>query len=198
MLAPAAGARSYSRGVLRFLLLGLALLTPGPALAQLAVHPMPPGPRPFHERLAESDVAAVVLVEQVGEGRIEVRCEDALMGAPPERFEVKRSPLSPPPLATGDRALLLLRGDRAPYVFADAPSEVIRLSDPAMATRWREAARAVIARRDDPAALVPIYRDWMSGGPETLREIGRSGLLDLARKHAELREEIAQELEHRE
>ena len=111
---------------------------------------------------------------------------------------MKRSPISPPPLATGDRALLLLRGDRPPYVFADRPSEVIRLSDAAMTARWQEAVREVIARRSEPAALVPVYLDWVDRGPETLREIGRSSLLDLAAKHAGLRGEIAQELKLRE
>ena len=197
MLAPAASARSYSRAVLRFLLLGLALLLPGVASAQFPGHPLPPGLRPFHDRMAQADVVAVVLVEQIEEGRIHVRRESALAGAPPESFEVKRSPLSPPPLATGDRALLLLRGDRPPYVFADQPSELIRLSDAAMSARWQEAVRAAIARRSEPAALVPVYLDWIDQGPETLREIGRSSLRDLAAKHAELRTEIARELERR-
>jgi hypothetical protein len=138
-----------------------------------------------------------VLVEQVDEGRIRVRRETVLAGAPPERFEVKRSPLAPPPLATGDRALLLLRGARPPYVFADLPSEVIRLSDARMATRWQEAVREVITHRSEPAALVPVYLDWVDGGPETLRDIGRSSLLDLAAKHEALRAGIAQELERR-
>lgn len=184
--------------MLRFVLLGLALLLPGEARAQFAGHPLPPALRPFHDRVAEVEVAAVVLVEQVDEGRIRVRRETVLAGAPPERFEVKRSPLAPPPLATGDRALLLLRGDRPPYVFADQPSEVIRLSDAAMAARWQEAVREVIAHRSEPAALVPVYLDWVDRGPETLREIGRSSLLDLAAKHAELRGGIAQELKRRE
>jgi hypothetical protein len=67
-----------------------------------------------------------------------------------------------------------------------------------MAARWQEAVREAIAHRSDPAALVPVYLDWVDGGPETLREIGRSSLLDLAAKHAELRGEIAQELKRRE
>ena len=183
--------------MLRFVLLGVALLLPGHARAQFVGHPLPPALRPFHDRVAEVDVAAVVLVEQVGEGRIRVRRETVLTGAAPESFEVKRSPIAPPPLATGDRALLLLRGARPPYVFADQPSEVIRLSDAAMTVRWQEAVREVLSRRSEPAALVPVYLDWIDKGPETLREIGRSSLLDVSAKHAELRAEITQELKRR-
>ena len=183
--------------VLRAALLALALGLPAAASAQIPGHPLPPGLRPFHERLASVEVAAVVRVERVDEGRIQVQREAVLMGAPPERFEVKRSPLAPPPLATGDRALLLLRGDRPPYVFADLPSEVIRLSDDAMTARWEEAVRHVIAERSEPAALVPVYLDWIDRGPETLREIGASSLADLAAKSPQLKSAITRELERR-
>jgi hypothetical protein len=200
MLAPRTEARSYSARVWkRFLagLVGLAGLHSSAAAAQGIGHPMPPGLRPFHERLAQADIAAVVRVERVDEGRIEVVREDAIAGRPPERFEVKRSPLAPPPLATGDRALLLLRGDLPPYVFADQPSEVIRLEGEAMAARWSGAVRQAAAQRGQPARLVAVYLDWIDGGPETLREIGRSSLIDLAARHAELRAGIGAELERR-
>ena len=199
MLAPRTEARSYSARVRTCpLLILLSLLAPAAAAsAQGFGHPLPPGLRPFHERLAQVDVAAVVRVERVDEGRIEVVREDALAGSPPERFEVKRSPLAPPPLATGDRALLLLRGDLPPYVFADQPSEVIRLEGDAMAARWSGAVRQAVAHRGDPARLVPVYLDWIDGGPETLREIGRSSLVDLAAQHADLRARIGGELERR-
>jgi len=178
-------------------LVGLALVAPAAALAQGIGHPLPPGLRPFHERLAQVDIATVVRVARVDEGRIEVVREDAIAGSPPERFEVKRSPLAPPPLATGDRALLLLRGDVPPYVFADRPSEVIRLEGDAMAARWSGAVRRAMEHRDEPARLVPVYLDWIDGGPETLREIGSNSLLDLAAKHPELRERIGRELQQR-
>ena len=181
----------------RAALLGLALGLPAQGSAQIAVHPLPPGLRPFHERVAEVEVAAVVRVLRVDEGRIRVECERVVAGAPPEEFEVKRSPLTPPPLATGDRALLLLRGARPPYVFADLPSEVIRLSDDAMAARWEAAVRAVLEKRDQPAALVPVYLDWMDHGPGTLRDIGITSLDDLAEKNPPLRSEIARELRQR-
>jgi len=176
------------------LLLALLVAAAGAGRAQPIGHPLPPGLRPFHDRVAGVDVAAVVRVERVDEGRVAVVREDVLAGAPPERFEVKRSPLTPPPLATGDRALLLLRGARPPYIFADEPAEVIRLSDDAMAARWSAAVRSVITHRSQPTALVPIYLDWIAQGPETLREIGRSSLLDLATQHPELRAKIGSAL----
>jgi hypothetical protein len=191
---PAGG---YSARVLRLVLLGFALLAAPAASGQGFGHPLPPGLRPFHERVAGVDVAALVRVTRVGEGRIEVVREEALAGAAPERFEVKRSPLAPPPLAAGDRALLLLRGERPPYVFADQPSEVIRLEGDAMAARWSDAVRQVVAHRGAPARLVPVYLDWIDEGPATLREIGRSSLLDLAAKHTELRPQIGRALQQR-
>ena len=63
-----------------------------------------------------------------------------------------------------------------------------------MAARWSAAVRNVIAHRSQPAALVPVYLDWIHGGPETLREIGQSSLLDLATKHPELRPKITRAL----
>ena len=189
MLAPRIGARSYSARVWK-LLLSLALVASTSASAQGMGHPLLPGLRPFHERLAQAEVAAVVRVERVDEGRIEVVREEAIAGSPPERFEVKRSPLAPPPLATGDRALLLLRGDLPPYVLVDRPPEVIRLEGDAMAARWSGAVRQAMAQRDEPARLVAIYRDWVAGGPETLREIGIASLRDLAVVHPELRARI--------
>jgi hypothetical protein len=183
--------------VRRSALAALALLLPAWAGGQPVGHPLPPGLRPFHLRLEGVDLVLVVRVERVDEGRLAVALEDAVAGAPPERFEIKRSPLAPPPLATGDRALLLLRGDRPPYVLADTPAEVIRLADDAMAARWGAAVRGVVARRGDAAALVAVYLDWIDGGPATLREIGRSSLLDLAARHPELRARIAAALEQR-
>jgi hypothetical protein len=161
------------------LLPGLLLACAAAAGAQPILHPVPFGPRPLHVRLAGAELVAVVQVERVAEGRIALRLEDALAGAPPEAFEVKRSPLRPPPLATGDRALLLLRGARPPYVLADKPAEVIRLSDDAMAARWSAAVRAVLAAQGDPAALVAVYEEWVANGPASLRDLGSAGLLAL-------------------
>jgi hypothetical protein len=165
----------------------LGLLLAGAASAQPIGHPVPLGPRPFHVRLAGAEVVAVVRVERVAEGRIALRLEDALAGSPSEAFEVKRSPLRPPPLASGDRALLLLRGDRPPYVLADEPAEVIRLSDDAMAARWSVAASRVLAARDDPAALSAVYREWVENGPASLSDLGAAGLQALQAEAVRLR-----------
>src|SRR5262245_33454585 len=100
-------------------LLGLVLGAAAAAGAQPIGHGLPPPLRSCHERLAAADVVAVVRVERVDPGRIALRLEAALASAPPAAFEAKRSPLHPPPLASGDRALLLLRGDRPPYVLTD-------------------------------------------------------------------------------
>jgi hypothetical protein len=158
----------------------LLLALAAPALAQPAMppigHPGIPGRRPLHERLAGADLVAVVRVERIDAGRIAVTRQDLLAGKAPEAFEVKRSPLRPPPLATGDRALLLLRGARPPYVLADEAAEVIRLSDDAMAARWTAAVRAVLAKREDPVALRAIYREWVENGPASLADLGAAGL----------------------
>jgi hypothetical protein len=146
------------------------------------LHPLPPGPRALHTRLAEAELVAVVEVERIDEGRIALRLDEALAGAPPGAFELKRSPLRPPPLASGDRALLLMRGDRPPYVLADQPSEVIRLADDAMAVRWTAAVRKALAARDDPAELAALYGDWVEHGPASLAELGAAGLQALERE----------------
>ena len=36
----------------------------------------------------------------------------------------------------------------------------------AMAARWSDAVRKVLAHRGEPAALVPVYLDWIDRGPE--------------------------------
>lgn len=158
---------------------GFLLALAGAAGAQPMLHPVSLGPRPLHVRLAKAELAAVARVERVDEGRIALRLEEALLGSPPEAFEVKRSPLRPPPLATGDRALLILRGARPPYVLADEPAEVIRLSDDAMAARWSAATRAALAAQGDAAALEAVYEEWVANGPASLRDLGTAGLLVL-------------------
>jgi len=170
--------RCASRGD-RLRVLGLALaLASGLAPAARAQHPVAPTTRPLPERAALADAVVVATVEEVELGRLRIANARALAGSVPERFEVKRSPGAPPPLAAGDRAILLLRGARAPYVLVDKPEETIRLGDAASEERWTAAVSAWLAVRDRPRAWVPIYLDWIDGGPDTLRELAVQGLTD--------------------
>lgn len=132
--------------------------------------------RPLHERLALADAAAIGTVREVGLGRIRVDEATALFGAPGASFELKRAPSSPPPLEAGDRALLLLRGGRSPFVLVDVPEEAIRLADAEAESRWLEALRDTRAARDDPPALRDLYLGWLANGDAELRELGRIGL----------------------
>lgn len=163
------------------LALGVALLL-GPTVAgaqegfPIGHPPMVTPVRSAQERIAAAEEAAVVDVERVDEGRITVRAREVLWGKLPKRFEVKRSPISPPPLAVGDSALLLLRGARAPYVLVDEPGETIRLADATAAARWAGALRAVRAAHGAPDALATVYLGWMDAGPDTLRQLGAASL----------------------
>jgi hypothetical protein len=73
-----------------------------------------PEPRPLHVQLAGVDAVAIATVAAVGLGRIQLVEARAVLGNPPATFELKRAPSAPPPLAEGDRVLLLLRGARTP------------------------------------------------------------------------------------
>jgi len=150
----------------------------GPAAGQGA-HPAPEKPRPLHERLEMAAAAAIVQVERVGHGRIDLRSRDVLLGDLPDRFQVKRSPSQPPPLAPGDLALVFLRGSRTPYLLVDEPRETIRLADDAMADRWRDAASQTLALRGDPDGLTRLYLEWVDEGPDSLRELGMFGVVEL-------------------
>jgi hypothetical protein len=156
-------------------LLGAVLLLAAAAGAQ---HPIGPRTRPLHTRLALADAVALASVAEVSEGRIRLERARSLAGNVPESFEVKRSPAAPPPLAAGDRALLLLRGARPPYVLVDQPEETIRLGDAASEERWAEAALAWLEVRERPAAWVPLYLGWIEEGPDTLRDLAVQGLAD--------------------
>jgi len=144
-----------------------------PAAAQ---HAPPPGPRPLHERLAESDVVAVATIGPIQEGRIEVHDATVLHGDASPSFEIKRSPSTPPPFVTGVPAVLLLRGARSPYVLVDEPREVVLPSDAAAARRWTEALRALFAAQGDPGKLLHTYLVWLDGDDEALRDAAGAAL----------------------
>jgi hypothetical protein len=170
--APPQGAR---RRAARALSLALAVGLAAPAAAQ---HPMVAQTRAAHARLAAADVVAVATVEQVSEGRIRLGDARVLYGELAPRFQVKRSPASPPPLAAGDRALLLLRGARPPYVLVDRPDETIRLADPGAEARWVEAFEGWLRLREHPAAWPALYAGWIERGPDTLRDLAVDSLGD--------------------
>jgi hypothetical protein len=165
-----------ARAVALLLLVGAALV-PGRGRAQ-GLHPLPRQTRPLHERLAAAEVVVVGRIEAVDTGRITVAAERVLLGEPPQRFEVKRSPSAPPPLGPGDRAILLLQGARSPYLLVDEPRETIRLADEASAARWGQAVAQLVERRAEPDALVGLYVEWLDQGPATLRDLGVRGLTD--------------------
>jgi hypothetical protein len=148
------------------------------APAARAQHPVAPTTRPLSVRMDLADAVAVASVAAVELGRIRVDDARPLAGSVPASFEVKRAPGAPPPLAAGDRAILLLRGARPPYLLVDKPEETIRLADPAAEERWTSAISAWLAVRERPSAWVPLYLDWIEGGPDTLRELAVQGLLD--------------------
>lgn len=130
---------------------------------------------------------ALAVIERVEEGRIAARLRGtALRGAAPAAFELKRSPLRPPPLRPGDRALLLLRGARAPYVLVDEPDELALVASDAEEASWREALPALLAAGEDLAAVAEVYARWVSAGPGPLREAAEWSFVDLLRARPEL------------
>jgi hypothetical protein len=139
---------------------------------------MGPTPRPLHVRLGEADAAAIVTVREVQEGRLRVVDARVLRGELPAEFLVKRAPAAPPPLEVGDRALLLLRGARSPYVLVDRPDETIRLADADAEAAWAEAVRGWLRVRQRPAAWVPLFLAWLESGPDTLRDLAAQALAD--------------------
>lgn len=168
--------RASRRASLRNLALAAALAVL--AHAAHAQHPAPPSTRPFPTRAALADAIVVASIEEVELGRLHVANVRTLAGEVPERFQVKRAPGAPPPLAAGDRAILLLRGARPPYVLVDEPRETIRLADAASEERWTAALSAWLAVRDRPRAWIEVYLDWIESGPDTLRQLAVQGLID--------------------
>ena len=126
-------------------------LIAGAAIAQ-APHPIPAPVRPLAERAAAANVIALVRIERVEHARISATLLEALRGGAPARFEVKRSPLRPPPLEAGDRAVLFLRGARGPYVFAADPADSLRVGE-REAALWR-AIRETLRGESTPRSLV--------------------------------------------
>jgi hypothetical protein len=156
----------------------LLALHAAPAAAQgLAAHaPRTPQARPLHERLAAADAAAIGSVADVALGRIRIERATPLLGSPGESFELKRAPSRPPALSAGDRALLLLRGARSPYVLVDAPPETVVLADPESEARWRRAIGDLTTAAASPAALRDLYLAWLVASDASLREAAAAAL----------------------
>ncbi len=172
------------------LLLISALFSTGPVAAQVG-HPLVNPVRPLHERLEAADLVVRSRVARIEMGRIVLEDAVALVGAVAPRFEIKRSPLSPPPLSVGDETILFLAGARAPYVLRDEPVEVIRLVEPSQATRWTSAIRELAAASGDPGRQIDIYLSWVDEGPATLRALGGEGASKLLGRHKELIPDVA-------
>src|SRR4029453_5530711 len=166
--------RARTRASLLFVL-PLGMLLSGPARAQ---HPLGSTGRVLHVRLALADAAAAVTVREVEPARLRVAEVRTLWGELPAEFLVKRAPAAAAPLEVGDRALLLLRGARPPYVLVDRPEETIRLSDAEAEAAWSDALRAWRRVRERPAAWVPLFLAWIERGPDTLRDLAVQGLGD--------------------
>ena len=163
---------------LRIAVLGAALAIAAPPGAAIAQHPGVAQQRSLAARLALADAVVIATVESEAPGRLACGSVRTLSGTVPERLEVKRSATTPPPLAVGDRAVLLLRGARPPYVLVDDPEETIRLADPSSEERWAAAVSGWLAVRSEPAAWPALYARWIDDGPDTLRELAVSGLAD--------------------
>ncbi|HEU4428753.1 MAG TPA: hypothetical protein VFT98_08365 [Myxococcota bacterium] len=159
-------------------LAGVLLCVAVAAEAQ-APHLIPPLARGLHERIAGADVIAIATVVRIEPGRIALRSETALRGAPPAELAVKRSPLRPPPLAEADRALFILRGDRPPYVLVDEPDEIVRFADAREAEALARALPELLGAGGDAARISRVYDGWRRSPSDLLRALARDGALSL-------------------
>jgi hypothetical protein len=140
-------------------------------------HGMAPAAPSLQQRVADADAAALATLEAVEGGRLRFAAATPVLGSVPERFEVKQRPSAPLSLAVGDRALLLLRGARSPYLALDAGEDTVRIADEAGGARWSEAVRAVASAGDDPAALRALYVSWTESEDDGLRREALRALL---------------------
>lgn len=179
-------------------LLPLPLLAGAAGAQSLRAHvPLGPTERPLHQRLALADVVAVGTVQEVELGRIQIRNAQVLAGSGAESFALKRAPSRPPPLESGDRAVLLLRGARPPYVLVDDAEELVVLPDAEAETRWRRALREAHAALHHPASLRDLYLVWLSGPDAGLRHAAQLGLAAPHPPFAALPDEVVRKLVRR-
>jgi hypothetical protein len=98
---------------------------------------------------------------------------------------------SPPPLVVGDQAILMLRGDRSPYVLVGRPQDVLHTRNPAEAAGLAEALRTVAAARKDPARLIRTYLGWIDGSLAPLQQLAAWSLPVLLAARPERANEVA-------
>lgn len=132
-------------------------------------------PRPLHQRLAESEVLTFASVEAVELGRIRVADPRPLRGDPAPAFELKRAPSAPPPLAAGDRALLLLRGARSPYLLVDEADELWKAAPDDDEAALAQALGALDADRGSPRAVAARYAAWLGSPSAPLQRWAAQG-----------------------
>ncbi len=146
-------------------------LAPVAALAQLG-HPLvSPEDRPLHERLGLADAVVVGTVSEIRTGRVEIEDARIVRGSLAPRFEIKRSPIDPPPVEVGQRLVLPLRGARSPYLLIDEPIELIRMEAGADEEHWVAALRALDEAAGRPEALREVYLAWSDGDDDGLRTV---------------------------
>jgi hypothetical protein len=153
---------------------------------------MPVPARPLHVRLALADVVALGTVERVATGRVDVVDAFAIRGEPGDRFRLKRSPSRPDGLVAGERALLLLRGARTPYVLVDEPREILRITSPEQEQSWR-AALAALLNAEDGEARRSVYLAWLDGPNDALRGAAVQALTDRAHSTSPIPVDLARE-----
>jgi hypothetical protein len=137
--------------------------------------------RSLHQRLDLADAAAIATVEHVEPGRIRMGGARVLAGELAETFELKRAPSHPPGLAPGERVLLMLRGERSPYLVVDRPQEVVKIADRKHEAMWGRALRALHAARGHPERLARVYEDWLGDPAAPMHRQALQGLDELAR-----------------
>jgi hypothetical protein len=175
------------------------LLVPGWASAQGIAHGAHVSrtlERPLHTRVAVCDSAAIATVDSVGMGRIHLSDAVPVLGRVPASFELKRAPSNPPPWVVGERALLLLRGARSPYIAVDEPHEMRSLEDAAAEERWSGGLRALQAADSstDPSVLRDLYVAWLSQPGRDLRRSALVALGDVDAPFQPLPEAVLQRL----
>lgn len=143
-----------------------------------AQHPLPPRDRTLAERVALSDAVALARVALVEPGRLHLEAARALRGEVPGEFQVKRSPLDPPPYQEGDLAVFFLRGARPPFVLADEPREMIRPASEVEARRLAQAVEEVVGAGGDAERILALHVDWLEGPDAALRDLASAALVE--------------------